>query len=198
MAPLLGRQRQSGMLGFCCCFQHLLWLALDLSASNAHSCWHWKHTTILTMVFISIISLILVMCIIRIIVVWLYSLKHFRLAGICRFPCPKRARLQDTNSLRHSYWKYPGKTACCSSRRHRNHSPPPAHSLSGSARRPPAGFRRRMQDVACQLMVIGMVPRYVMKAKGVEDTVRHGVLHGDVVLLYQLFQLEWNHWKQLT
>jgi hypothetical protein len=32
----------------------------------------------------------------------LYSLKHFRLAGICRFPCPIRARLQETNYLRHS------------------------------------------------------------------------------------------------
>ncbi len=40
-----------------------------------------------------------------------------------------------------------------------------------------------MQDVVCQLMGIGMVPRYAMKAKGVEGTVRHGVLHAEVVLL---------------
>jgi hypothetical protein len=56
----------------------------------------------------------------------------------------------------------------------------------GAARRPPAGFWRRMQDVVCQLMGIGMVPRYVMKAKGVQGTAQHG----EVVLLYQLFQLE--------
>ncbi len=30
-------------------------------------------------------------------------LNHFRLVLICRFPCPIRARLQENNSLRHSY-----------------------------------------------------------------------------------------------
>ncbi len=79
MAPLLCRQRQSGMLGFCCCFQHLLHLTLDPSPSNAHSCRHWKHTMILRTVIISIISLILVsvICITRIILIktsgWLES-----------------------------------------------------------------------------------------------------------------------------
>jgi hypothetical protein len=69
MAPLLCRQRQSGMLGFWCCFQHLLPLTLDPSPSNAHSCRHWKHTTVLRMVIISIISLISVMRIIHIILI---------------------------------------------------------------------------------------------------------------------------------
>jgi hypothetical protein len=117
-------------------------------------------------------------------------LNHFRLVVIWRFPCPIRARLQETNSLRHSYRKYPGKTAGNSSRRHRNHSPSPAQFLSGSARRSPAEFRGRMQDVVCQLVGIGMVPRSVLKANSVEGTVRHGVQHGEVVLLYHLFQLE--------
>ncbi len=68
MAPLLCCQILSGMLGFCCCSQHLLlpWLTLVSSPSNAHSCRHWKHTTILRMVIISIMSLVSVMCIIRI------------------------------------------------------------------------------------------------------------------------------------
>ncbi len=76
MAHLLCRQRQSGMLGVCCCSQHLLRLTLDPSPSNAHSCRHWKHTTIPRMVIISIISLISVICMIRIILIetgWLES-----------------------------------------------------------------------------------------------------------------------------
>ncbi len=110
-------------------------------------------------------------------------------------------------SLRHSNWKYPGKAAChgCSSRRHRNHSPPPAHSLSGSARRPPAGFWRRMQDVVCQLMGIGMAPRYVRKAKGIEGTARHGDRHGEVYINYfnwnEIIENNWNNllsYKSLT
>ncbi len=49
-----------------------------------------------------------------------------------------------------------------------------------------------MQDVVCQVMArgIGMVLQYVMKANWVEGTVLHGVQHGEVVLLYQLFQFE--------
>ena len=40
-----------------------------------------------------------------------------------------------------------------------NHSAPPAQRLSGTrARQPQAGCRRRMQDVVCQLVGIGMVP----------------------------------------
>ena len=85
---------------------------------------------------------------------------------ICQFPCPIRARLQETNYLRHSYWKYPGKTAGSSSRRHWNHFPPPAQSLSRSARRPPVGFQGRMQDVVCQLVGIGMVPWHVINLTG--------------------------------
>ncbi len=54
MAALLCRQIQSGMLGFCFCSQHLLWLILDPSPSNAHSYQRWKHTTILTMGITSI------------------------------------------------------------------------------------------------------------------------------------------------
>jgi hypothetical protein len=44
-----------------------------------------------------------------------------------------------------------------------------------------------MQDVVYQLVGIGMVPRYVMNANGVEGTVLHGLQHGEVVILYQLF-----------
>jgi hypothetical protein len=47
-----------------------------------------------------------------------------------------------------------------------------------------------MQDVVCQLVGIGMVPRYIMKANRVEGTVQHGVRHGEVVLLHHLFQLK--------
>ena len=54
MAALLCRQIQSGMLRFCCCSLHLLWLTLDPSPSNAHSYQRWKHTMILRMVIISI------------------------------------------------------------------------------------------------------------------------------------------------
>ena len=57
MAPLLCRRILSGMHGFCFCSQHLLWLTLDPSPSNAHWYRHWKHTTILIMVIISIISI---------------------------------------------------------------------------------------------------------------------------------------------
>ena len=63
-----------------------------------------------------------------------------------------------------------------------NHSAPPAQLLSGSARRPPGGFRGRMQDVVCQLVGIGMVPQYVRKANGFQGTVRHGVRHGSDII----------------
>ncbi len=56
MVPLLCCEILSGTLGFCFCSQHLLWLTLDPSPSNAHLYCHWKHTTILRMVIISIIS----------------------------------------------------------------------------------------------------------------------------------------------
>ncbi len=191
MAPLLCRQILSGMLGFCSCSQHLLRLTLDPSPSNAHSCRCWKHTTILRMVMtISIISLIFVMCIMLI-----EPIKTSQVGWNLSVPCRIWARLQETNSLGHSYWNYPGKTAGSSRRRQRNRSPPPAQSLSGSARRLPAGFLGRMQDVICQLVGIGMVQRYVMKANSVESTVRHGVRHREVVLLYHWFQLEWNDRK---
>ena len=55
-----------------------------------------------------------------------------------------------------------------------------------------------MQDVVCQLVSIGIVPQCVMKANSDEEgTVQHGVQHGEVVLLYQLFQLELNSWGWL-
>ena len=58
-APLLCRWILSGMLGFCFCSQHLLWLTLDPSPSNAaHWYRHWRHTTILRMVIISIMIII--------------------------------------------------------------------------------------------------------------------------------------------
>ncbi len=115
------------------------------------------------------------------------------LAEICRFQCHIRARLQEPLEILYAILmesilgKLPvvpvgdtGTIPHC-----------PAQSLFRSARRQSAGFRGRMQDVVCQLMGIGMVPRYVMKAKSVEGTVRHGVRHhGEVVLLYQLFQSE--------
>ena len=50
----------SGMLGFCFCSQHLLWLTLDPSPSNAHWYRHWKHTMILRMVIISIILIMMI------------------------------------------------------------------------------------------------------------------------------------------
>ena len=34
----------------------------------------------------------------------------------------------------------------------------------------------------CQLVGIGMVPRYVMKANGFQGTVRHGVRHGSDII----------------
>ncbi len=67
MAPLLFLQILSGMPGFCFCSQHLQWLTLDPSPSNAHSYQRWKHTTILRMVtIITIISIILHICVILI------------------------------------------------------------------------------------------------------------------------------------
>jgi hypothetical protein len=44
--------------------------------------------------------------------------------------------------------------------------------------------------VVCQLVGIEMIPHYVMKANWVEGTEGHGVQHGEVVLLYQLFRFE--------
>jgi hypothetical protein len=49
-----------------------------------------------------------------------------------------------------------------------------AQSFSWRARRPPGGFRGRMQDVVCQFVGFVLVPRYVMKADGVEGTLQHG------------------------
>ena len=66
MAPLLCRRILSGMLGFCFCSQHLLWLTLDPSPSNAHWYRHWKHTTILRMVIISIILIMIIIHVKRI------------------------------------------------------------------------------------------------------------------------------------
>ena len=82
----------------------------------------------------------------------------FRLAGICGLSSTIRARLQETCSLCHPHSKHSGKTCSCACWRHRNHSVPPAQRLSGRTRRPPAGCRRRMRDVVCQLVGIGMVP----------------------------------------
>jgi hypothetical protein len=124
------------------------------------------------------------------------------MAGVCWFPGPGpiRDRLQESNSLRHlpKRRNYPWKTAGGSCRWYLNHAAQPAQSLFKCARRPPGGFWGRMQDVVCQLVGIGMVPRYVMKANGVQDTVQHGVRHVVILyqlwLLYQLFHLEWNNW----
>ncbi len=144
----------------CFCSQHLLWLTLQPSPSNAHSYRRWKHTTILRMVnIISLISIKIIICVILIIL--------FRLAGICRFPSPLRARLQETYSL-HPRWKHPGETACNSCRWHRNHSAQHVQPFSWRARRPPGGFRGRMEDVVCQFVGFRLVPQYVMKADGVE------------------------------
>ena len=117
---------------------------------------------------------------------------HCRLAWFCWFPGPIRARLQETNSLRHPNRQYLGKTARSSCRWHRNNSAPPAQSFRGSARRPPGGVRGRMQDVVCQLVGIGLVPRYVMKAIGVEGTMGClELLLYQLWLLYQLYQFVW-------
>ncbi len=71
----------------------------------------------------------------------------------------------------------------------RNNSAPPAQSFRGSARRPPGGIWGRMQDVVCQLVGIGLVPRYVMKAIGVEGAMVYvELLLYQLWLLYQLFQ----------
>jgi len=88
----------------------------------------------------------------------LYSLFHYSLVGVGWFSGCVRARLEETCSLCHPHRKYPGKTSCCACWSHWNHSSPPAKRLSGSTRRPQAGCRRRMQDVVCQLVGIGMVP----------------------------------------
>jgi hypothetical protein len=98
------------------------------------------------MVIISIISLIFVMCIVLIKLNKIMLIKLFQVS--CNLSCPIRAR-QETNSLRHSYWKYPGKTAGSFSRRHRNHSPPPAQSISGTAGRVPG------TDAGCGLSTHG-------------------------------------------
>ena len=45
----------------------------------------------------------------------------------------------------------------------------------------PGGVRGRMQDVVCQFVGFGLVPRYVMKAIGVEGAMGYVEL-----LLYQL------------
>ncbi len=66
LAPLLCHQILSGMLGVCFCYQHLLWLILDPSPSNAHSYQCWKHMTILRM---TIISILFIMVIIRVILI---------------------------------------------------------------------------------------------------------------------------------
>jgi hypothetical protein len=183
------RQIQFGMQGFCSfSLPHRkptpVWKRLSV-----HSCRRWKHMTILRMVVVSIISLILFMWIIL-----LYLLKHFRLAGICRFLGPVQARPQETYSLCHSHLNYPGKTAGRSCRWHRNHSAPPAQSFRGSARWPPGGVWGRMQDVVCQLVGIGLVPRYVMKAIGLEGTM--GCMELQLYhlwLLYSLFQFVWHN-----
>jgi hypothetical protein len=90
----------------------------------------------------------------------LYSLLHFRLAGICRFMGPIQARLQETNSLCRPRWKYPEKTASSSCWWHLNHLEQHTQSFSGRARRLPGGFRGRMQDVICQLVGFGLVLLY--------------------------------------
>ncbi len=88
MPPLLFCQILYGMLGFCFCSQHLQWLTLDPSPANAHLYQRWKHVTILRMVtIITIISIITLYV--------LYSSKLFRLAGICQFPGPLLAWLQE-------------------------------------------------------------------------------------------------------
>ncbi len=50
-----------------------------------------------------------------------------------------------------------------------------------------------MQDVVCQLVGIGMVPRYVMNGKGAVGTVRHVVLPGERfhvnMLIYHIWGL---------
>ena len=98
---------------------------------------------------------------------------NFRLAGICRFPNTIRARLQETSSLRHPHWEYPGETAISSCLWHRNHSTQPAQSFWRSARRLQGGFRGRMQDVVCRFVGFWLVPRYVMNANGTEWVWEH-------------------------
>jgi hypothetical protein len=108
----------------------------------------------------------------------------FRLAGIYRFPGPLLAWLQETNSLRHSRWQYPGKTTCSSCRWHLNHSAQHAQSFSGRAQRPPGGFQGRLQDVVCQFVGFGLVPQYIMKADGVEATWRHIATRSATYMFY--------------
>ncbi len=114
----------------------------------------------------------------------------FNLDGICLVSGPVQAWLQETNSLCHPHWKYHGKTACHFCWWHWNHSAPPGQPLSQTAWWPAALCQWQMQDVVCQVMGIGMVLQYVIKTNGVEGTVLHGVQHGEVMLLYQLFQFE--------
>ena len=194
MEPSLCRRTLSGMRGFCSCSQHLLRLTLDPSPSIVHLFRRWNPTMILTMVIISTMTII---CIIRhktyyddysyyncfsliIAIIAIILIICFRLAGICGLSSTIRARLQETCSLCHPHSKHSGKTCGCACWRHRNHSVPPAKRLSGRTRRPPAGSRRRMRDVVCQLVGIGMVPWYVMNGRGVDcATVRHEVWHGE-------------------
>ncbi len=93
------------------------------------------------------------------------------------FQGPIRARLQETNSLRRPRWKYPGKTASSSCWCHLNHSAQHTQSFPGRARRSLGEFRGRVQDVVCQLVGFGLVPRYVMEADGFEGTLQNGVQH---------------------
>ena len=172
MEPLLCRRTLSGMLGSYSCSQHLLQLTLDPSPSIVQLFRRWNPTTNLTMLIISIMTII---CIIRhktyyddysyyncfsliIAIIAIILIICFRLAGICGLSSTIRARLQETCSLCHPHSKHSGKTCGCACWRHRNHSVPPAKRLSGRTRRPPAGSRRRMRDVVCQLVGIGMVP----------------------------------------
>ena len=125
----------------------------------------------------------------------MYKLKHFRLAGICQ-----GSRVLYELDFNRNFYVIPiesilGKLLIVPVGYTRTIEtlpfPTAAQSLSESARQPPAGFRGRMQDVVCQLVSIGIVPQCVMKANSDEEgTVQHGVQHGEVVLLYQLFQLE--------
>ncbi len=90
----------------------------------------------------------------------------YRLVGFDWFSNRTWAQPMETDFIRHTSWKYPRETACCTSRPHRDNSTPPAQPLSRGIRRPQTGFRRWMPDVVCQFVGIGIVPWYVMKRGG--------------------------------
>ncbi len=99
-----------------------------------------------------------------------YPLFDFRLTGVCRLSSCIRARLQKTCSLRHPHSENPRKASSDTSWGNRNHSAPSAQRLSGCTRRPQVWRQRRMQDVVCQLVGIGMVQGYAMYSEGLDST----------------------------